>query len=70
LQKISLKTCTYAFSVNRNVAIQTMDHLIDVLKRGIPDSKIVQDLHLKRTKFTLLIKEVLGKYENNVLVAF
>jgi hypothetical protein len=56
--------------VNRNVAIQTMDHLIDVLKRGIPDSKIVQDLHLKRTKFTLLIKEVLGKYENNVLVAF
>jgi signal recognition particle GTPase len=52
-----------------NMAVQTVDHITEVLKKGIPDSKIVQDFHLKRTKCTQLIKEVLGKYESQTLVS-
>jgi hypothetical protein len=48
-----------------NMAVQT----VEVLKKGIPDSKIVQDFHLKRTKCTQLIEEVLGIYESQTLVS-
>ncbi|CAH1099853.1 unnamed protein product [Psylliodes chrysocephalus] len=46
----SLEIGISAFFAEHNIAFQNVDHLIDVLKNKIPDSKIVKDVALHRTK--------------------
>lgn len=44
-----------------------MDHLSELLKDIFPDSKIAQDINLKRTKTTAIIKNVIGASHNDTL---
>lgn len=48
--------------------IQIVDHLLPLLKKMVPDSKIIEKATLGRTKCTSLIKNVLAKEEKNKLV--
>jgi signal recognition particle GTPase len=66
VKDLELSLC--AFFAEHNVALSIVDHLGDLLKKKIPDSKITADLQLKRTKCTALIKNVLAKHENNLLI--
>ena len=46
-----------------------MDHLVPMLKDTLPDSKILNDMNLGRTKCTNIIKNCLAKTETQELVA-
>lgn len=56
------------FFAEHNVATHIIDHLTPLLKDIFPDSKVCQDIQLGRTKCTEMIKNVVGKYEINLLV--
>ncbi|CAH1372799.1 unnamed protein product, partial [Tenebrio molitor] len=45
-----------------------VDHLTEILKSGVPDSQIIADMQLKRTKCTNIVKNVLGTHATNCLV--
>jgi hypothetical protein len=62
---LSLELRLSAFIAEHNVAFQVVDHLVDVLKNELPDSKIMKDVRLKRSKCTALIKNVLPKVETD-----
>lgn len=64
----SLELSLAAFFAEHNVAINVVDHLIELLKNRIDDSKIVKDLQMKRTKCTAVIRNVLAETERNNLV--
>ena len=55
------------FAAN-NIAFRVIDQLEPVLKEIFPDSKICQDINIKRTKCTEIVKNVLCKKETNDLV--
>lgn len=57
-----------AFFSEHNIAFQTIDHLIPVLKNVLPDSKILENLTLGRTKCTQIIKEVITPLEEEELI--
>lgn len=57
-----------AFYAANNIALRTIDQLEPILKEIFPDSKICQDMHLKRTKCTQILTNVLCKKETNSLV--
>lgn len=57
-----------AFYAEHNVAFQTVEHLIPVLKKCFPDSKILQQVKLGRTKCTEVVKNVLAKHEIDKLI--
>ncbi|XP_011859193.1 PREDICTED: uncharacterized protein LOC105556712 [Vollenhovia emeryi] len=62
---ISKETCKleirlYAFITEHNIPIRVLDHLTLLMKECIPDSKIVQNMHLKATKGVAIIKNVIG----------
>lgn len=56
------------FFAEHNVGTHIIDHLTPLLKDIFPDSKVCQDIQLGRTKCTEMIKNVVGKYETNLLV--
>jgi hypothetical protein len=54
--------------VEHNIALQNVDHFVELLKPRVPDSKIIADLEMKRTKYTGLITNVLAEVETNNLI--
>lgn len=57
-----------AFFAEHNAAFLLIDHLIEVIKKGAPDSKIIADMRLKRTKCTSIVKNILGEHEKNCIL--
>jgi hypothetical protein len=57
-----------AFFAEHNAAFLIVDHLTEILKSGVPDSQIIADMQLKRTKCTNIVKNVLGTHATNCLV--
>lgn len=55
------------FFAEHNVATHVIDHLTPLLKDVFTDSKICKDIQLGRTKCTEIIKNVVGKYETDLL---
>lgn len=53
-----------AFSAEHNATFMLVDHLTDVLKKAFPDSDILKDVQLKRTKCTAIVRNVLEKFED------
>jgi len=45
-----------------------MDHFSDLIKTCFPDSEIAKNIHLKRTKTTAIMKNVIGKCHKEYLV--
>lgn len=56
-----------AFLVKHNLAFRTADHLTELLSDIFPDSKIAQEISLKRTKVTAIATAVIGDTEKEVL---
>lgn len=50
-----------AFFAEHNIAFSVADHLTDLLKEIIPDSTLVQEIQLKRTKITAVVKNAIGE---------
>jgi len=51
-----------------NVAFQIIDHLEALMKSCFPDSKICQNMKLRRTKATNIVKNVIAPAQKDVLV--
>jgi hypothetical protein len=49
------------FFAQHNVAFQIVQHLVPLLKDCLPDSSILTDVQLGRTKTVNIIKNVIGK---------
>ena len=47
------------FFAEHNITLNTTDHLIDLLKHAFPDSEILKNCYLKRTK----MKETIAEFE-------
>lgn len=56
------------FIAEHNISFLTMDHLSDLLKNCFSDSEITQNINLKRTKTTCIVKNVIGKVHKENLV--
>ncbi|KAL4132488.1 hypothetical protein QTP88_009627 [Uroleucon formosanum] len=56
-----------AFLAEHNISFNTMDHFSDLIKTCFPDSKIAKNIHLKRTKTTAIMKNVIGKCHKEYL---
>lgn len=56
-----------SFVAEHNIAFLTVDHLVMVMKRIDPNSKIFSEMELHRKKCTALVKNVLAKVEINDL---
>ncbi|KAK0070942.1 hypothetical protein PV325_013818, partial [Microctonus aethiopoides] len=65
--KFEIKLC--GLLAEHNISFRLLDHLTPLLKNCIPDSKIVQNMHLKTTKGAAIIKNVVGASEKEVLKA-
>ena len=57
------------FLVEHNLSFKTTDHLVELLKSIFPDSKIAQQISLKRTKATAVATAVIGETEKEVLAS-
>lgn len=57
-----------AFVAEHNISFKTMDHFSDLIKSCFPDSEIVKNINLKRTKTTAIIKNVIGRFHKEHLV--
>ncbi|KAF0716626.1 Uncharacterized protein FWK35_00027304, partial [Aphis craccivora] len=57
-----------AFLAEHNISFNTMDHFSDLIKTCFPDSEIAKNIHLKRTKTTAIMKNVIGKCHKEYLV--
>lgn len=57
------------FLVEHNLSFRTMDHMTELLKDIFPDSKIAQQISLKRTKATAIATAVIGETEKEALAA-
>lgn len=62
-----IKICAYF--TEHNIPFMAVDHFTDLLKNIFPDSKIVKDINLKRTKCVEIIKNVLCKNDIEELAA-
>ncbi|KAE8738529.1 hypothetical protein FOCC_FOCC015983 [Frankliniella occidentalis] len=47
----------------------TADHLVDMLKKRLPDSKIMKDVKMDRTKCTAIVNRVIGATETEETVS-
>lgn len=56
------------FFAEHNVAIYLIDHLILLLLEIVPDSEIIKNCQLGRTKCTRIIENILAKVEKEKLV--
>ena len=56
------------FFAEHNVAFQVIDHVTPLVKEIFPDSKIAQDLQMKRSKCTNIIKKIVAKVETDEIV--
>ncbi|XP_044005542.1 uncharacterized protein LOC122850462 [Aphidius gifuensis] len=56
-----------AFCAEHNLAFDVCDHLSDLLKETFQDSAVVKKINLKRTKATLIVKNVIGEQEKEEL---
>lgn len=56
------------FYAEHNIAFQTVDHLVPLLKETCSDPQVVHDLKLSRKKCSQIIKNVLGKRESEKLI--
>ncbi|XP_023312712.1 uncharacterized protein LOC111692819, partial [Anoplophora glabripennis] len=65
---LCLELAITTFFAEQNIALQNVDHLVELIERNVTDSKIVTDLELKRTKWTGLITNVVAKVEINDLI--
>ncbi|CAH0560650.1 unnamed protein product [Brassicogethes aeneus] len=50
-----------AFFAEHNIAFSAANHLTDLLKEIVTDSKLIKEIQLKRTKVTAVVKNVLGE---------
>ncbi|KYM96899.1 hypothetical protein ALC62_12436 [Cyphomyrmex costatus] len=57
-----------AFYAEHNIAFQTVDHMVPLLKATCSDPQVVNDLKLSRQKCTQIVKNVLGKRETEKLI--
>lgn len=60
-EKIRAEIKLAAFFAEHNIAFSVADHLTDLLKEIVIDSKIIKEIELKRTKVTAVVKNVLGE---------
>ncbi|XP_068205452.1 general transcription factor II-I repeat domain-containing protein 2-like [Palaemon carinicauda] len=51
-----------------NISMNTIDHLIDALKIGIPNCDVIQGVSLHRTKCSYIIKNVIAKANKKKLI--
>ncbi|KYN30271.1 hypothetical protein ALC57_00266 [Trachymyrmex cornetzi] len=65
VKKFELKLC--AFLAEHNMSFRALDHLTPLIKECITDSEIVRRMHLKSTKGTAVIKNVIGLSEKEHL---
>jgi len=56
------------FLAKHNIPFLIIDHLEPLLKSIFPDSKICQQIKIKRTKATNIIKHVIGPVEKKALI--
>jgi hypothetical protein len=52
--------------VEHNIALQNVDHFVELLKYKVPDSKIIADLEMKRTKYIGLITNVQLRWKQTI----
>lgn len=55
------------FFSEHNIPFLASDHMTNILKRGLPDSNIVKNLALGRTKITSIVKNVIAPCERATL---
>jgi len=55
-----------AFIAEHNIAFLASEHLVDVLKRCLPDSNIAKSLKMKRIKVTSITTNVMEQLKNLV----
>lgn len=60
-QKARAEIKLAAFFAEHNIAFSVADHLTDLLKEVVTDSKLIKEIELKRTKITGVVKNVLGE---------
>lgn len=56
------------FFAEHNVALHVVDHLVPLLKEIVPDSSIIKNSKLGRTKCTKIIQNVLAEEEKSKLI--
>lgn len=54
------------FMAEHNISFNTADHLVDVLKDIFPDSAIAQNITLKRSKATYIVKDIASVSHNEL----
>lgn len=57
-----------SYIAEHNTAFANVEHLVDMLKHAVPDSRILQEVRLKRRKCTSIIKNVIAKVEVDSLI--
>ncbi|CAG4962241.1 unnamed protein product [Parnassius apollo] len=57
-----------AFMAEHKISHIVMDHLVDLLPKAFPDSKIASNIKLKHTKLQAIINNVIGASEGECLV--
>lgn len=67
-KEAEIKIC--AFLSAHNISFLSIEHLIEILKSSFKDSKIAQNMQLKRTKATTIVTNVIGEYEKDNLVEY
>lgn len=57
------------FITEHNISLRTSDHLVQLVKTLAPESEVLKNVSCNRTKATSIVKNVVGKYGFEILVA-
>lgn len=57
------------FITEHNISLRTSDHLVKLVKTLAPESEVLKNVSCNRTKATSIVKNVVGKYGFEILVA-
>jgi len=69
IQKVkSAEIKLVAFIAEHNIPFLAMDHLSELIKNLDPDSEVLKNIQLKRTKTTSIMKNVIGRTHKEYLV--